>query len=526
MTYEGVGSPPPGRSRETANRRGQPWLDVAPHTRLSDEAFRVRHRTLRIILWLQFPVLATVTFIVNDPADPRVVEPDEAGPGQEGMVVVWLMLAAMLACAIGSLLTASRQLSAAVISMGLLLSCSALVLIGNGETILHFSFFVVIGLISLYQNWLPLLISVLLVAAEYLLIGALAPGRIFADERAQASPILYAAVHVGFILFTCAVQVAYWRFIQHAQQETDDIRLQADWTVRRNAERYEALVHDSSDVISVVDRRGGITSMSAAAQRIMGYRPDDLVGTEYSSLVHPSDLGQLISEGSESAPDHRAELRIRHADGSWHWHELTVRDLTSHPAVNGRVISHRDITERMTYQQMLVHDASHDALTGLRNRAAILRAIDHELTARQSLVAVLYLDLDGFKKVNDTFGHDAGDAMLVAVADRLRRSVEGSGEVGRLGGDEFAAVLPRVTCLEDAVEVAQRVLADLAEPMTVGGDAFHPVASVGVALGRTGRTKTDELLSRADAAMYRAKRDGKGCWRVDDTSIGMVSGSR
>ena len=487
------------------------WVVVPPHARLSAEAFGVRHRVLRIILWLQFPVLALMARLNDWPASAGAGT-DRTSPA--AVTVVQLMMLAMFCCAVGSLLIHSRRTGAAVVSLGLLLSSASIVSIGHGRSDLHFSFFVIIGLISLYQDWLPLLMSVVLVTTHHLALGLVAPATLYSDPRAQAAPMLFAFLYAGFILCSCAVQVVYWRFGYRAQEENDRVRADTEQALRRNAERFEALVQDSSDVISVIDDQGRIVSASAAVQRVMGYRPADLIDTHYRALIHPDDLSRLLADPELGSGEHRVEVRVRHADGTWHWHDLTMRDLSDNPAVGGRVINHRDVTERRMYQEKLVYEASHDALTGLANRVELLRTLEQELTASETGLAVLYLDLDGFKQVNDTHGHETGDALLVAVARRLRRCVLGSDQVGRLGGDEFAVILTQITSVDDAVAVARRILVELNQPVIVGGKMVSAGASIGIALAERGALKTDELLHRADTAMYHSKRDEKNSWRL------------
>jgi diguanylate cyclase (GGDEF)-like protein/PAS domain S-box-containing protein len=489
------------------------WSRLVPRARLSDESFHARHRALQIILWLQLPFL--LFFGLRDSAGVGTMAGMPHAVAAE--TLVRLMIVAMAGCAVAGVVLHGRRIGAATVSLGLLLGCALLVSIGGGRTDLHFAYFLAVGLISLYQDWLPLLMAVVLVTAEHLVMGLTAPMLLYSDREAIDEPIRYAFLHAGFVLGICAIQVVYWHFADRSQRENDRVRADADRQLRSNAERYEALVQDSSDVITVVDAGGLIMSASAAVQRIMGYPPAELIGTPYRELIHPEDRGQLREgPGSEEA-EYRAEARARHADGGWYWHDLTVRDLTGNPAVAGVVINHRDVTERRAFQERLVYEASHDALTALANRGELLRTLEQRLAEAPgdgSRVGVLYLDLDGFKQVNDTHGHDAGDALLVAVADSLRRCVLGGDVVGRLGGDEFAVVLNQVTSVEDTVAVAKRILADLARPVRVSGVELRPRASVGIALAERGRAETDELLHRADTAMYHAKREGTTGWQL------------
>ena len=480
---------------------------LMPSVRLSDEAFGSRHRALRVVLWLQVPILAIVAVVSHDM--------DGSDEMYAATAVIELMMLAMASCAVGSLLVHTRRAASVLVSLGLLLSSALLVSLGGGRTDLHFAFFLTVGLISLYQDWVLLALSVVLVVVHHLAMGLLDPMMLYSDPDAGHEFVGLAILHSGFVLGYGAIQVVYWRFAEQAQAETDRVRTFAGQTLRRNAERFEALVQDSSDVIAVVDRTGRIISVSAAVQRVMGYHPDALVGTSYPALFHPDDLHRLEAALNQTHGEYRAEIQARHADGSWHWHDMALRDLTGNPAVSGWVINHRDITERRTFQDKLEYDATHDALTGLANRGELLRTLERELAntaATGTGMAVLYLDLDSFKQVNDVYGHETGDALLVSTARGLLDCVLGSDTVGRLGGDEFAVVLTRIGSLDDAVAVAARISSTLTTPVEVNGHALVPGVSIGIALARTGVT-SDALLHQADTAMYHAKRDPATNWR-------------
>jgi diguanylate cyclase (GGDEF)-like protein len=202
-------------------------------------------------------------------------------------------------------------------------------------------------------------------------------------------------------------------------------------------------------------------------------------------------------------------MRLWHAKGDLRWMEVTLRNLLDNPAVGGLVATYRDVTERRAIQERLIHDANHDPLTGLANRAAFLNGLQESFrdgAAGARTPAVLFIDLDGFKQVNDTLGHHCGDELIIAVAAMLRRSVLGSDIVGRLGGDEFGVVLAGVSSPEDAVTVAKRILAEMDSPVLIDGQELKARASIGVAVAASGDTGADELLHHADVSMYGAKR--------------------
>jgi diguanylate cyclase (GGDEF)-like protein/PAS domain S-box-containing protein len=290
-------------------------------------------------------------------------------------------------------------------------------------------------------------------------------------------------------------------------------RERAEVALRQREHRFRALVHSSTDVITVADPTGRITYVSPAAERVMGYQPHELIGRDGMELVHPDDLAGakaiLATIMVDSTGECRAELRLRHADGSWHWHEVTVRNLLGEPAVGGIVGNHRDVSERRAYQERLTWQASHDSLTGLANRTTFLERLTDALARarrHQHTLAVLFVDLDGFKQVNDTLGHHSGDLVLREVTARLLGCVRQPDLVARLAGDEFTVLLEDLVDVDEAQVVVERVEAMLAEPIVLADEQVRVTASVGVAVSAVGKEVADDLLRDADLAMYQRKR--------------------
>jgi diguanylate cyclase (GGDEF)-like protein/PAS domain S-box-containing protein len=312
-------------------------------------------------------------------------------------------------------------------------------------------------------------------------------------------------------------------------------RERAEAEVRRREERFRALVQDSSDVVSVVDRQGSTLYVGPGIEHLTGLQPDDFLQAEYSRWLHPGDhaVAALALNQALADPDgeHRAEVRLRRTDGGLRWIELTMRNLLDNPAVGGLVVTYRDITERRAIQERLTHDAQHDPLSGLANRAAFLLGLEQSLIdgdPGNRTAAVLFVDLDRFKQVNDTHGHQCGDALIIAVAALLRRSVLGSDIVGRLGGDEFGIVLTGITSSDDAVTVAKRILTEMDQPILIGDQVLYPRASIGVAVAGSGDADADDLLHRADIAMYGAKRRQSHSFQLyvdgmQDPAVNMVA---
>jgi diguanylate cyclase (GGDEF)-like protein/PAS domain S-box-containing protein len=283
--------------------------------------------------------------------------------------------------------------------------------------------------------------------------------------------------------------------------------------------RFQSLVNQSSDLLSVVNHSGTVVFQSPSSERLIGRLSPELVGSTYFDLVHPDDVQRVrvaldaFAEGSNQTA--HVEYRVRHSNGSWRQMEATITDLSGDAAVAGLVLNAHDVTDRKALETQLSQQAFHDSLTGLANRALLGDRIDRAVArhARDQVVpAVLLIDLDGFKTINDSLGHGAGDEVLVAVARCLETCVRPSDTVARLGGDEFA-ILIEEGAVELATGVADRILQVLAEPLVVAGRQLYVNASIGVTLGGEGRD-ADVLVRDADVAMYAAKARGKGRYEV------------
>jgi diguanylate cyclase (GGDEF)-like protein/PAS domain S-box-containing protein len=300
-------------------------------------------------------------------------------------------------------------------------------------------------------------------------------------------------------------------------------RLTEEIHLQRSEARFASLVQNSSDLITVVGADATITYQSPSSEHVLGYRPDELLGTRFDKLVAPEDAGRLLTllaDGSAYArPEGQViECTLRHHDGELRQFEILHTNLLQDEHVRGIVLNARDISERKIFEEQLAHQAFHDPVTNLANRALFVERVRHAISgARRDgrELGVMFLDIDDFKTINDSLGHGAGDATLIDVAKRLSNSIRSSDTAARFGGDEFVVLLEDLDSQETAVEVAERVLEDLRQPLMVAGKELVVHGSIGISiLERSSNAGADELIRDADAAMYIAKRDGKGGYRL------------
>ena len=284
----------------------------------------------------------------------------------------------------------------------------------------------------------------------------------------------------------------------------------------RNAElRFSSLVRHSSDVTIVLGPNLEVRYASPAAGRLFGLESRALQGRRTAEFVHPDDLvgarAQLRRAASHPGTLVTIACRVRRADGSWCDTESMVTNLLDDPTVGGLVLNTRDVSERTALEAQLTHQAYHDPLTDLANRTRFQQRVEQALDRAEQAasVVVLFLDLDDFKRINDSLGHAAGDRLLCTVAERLLNATRGCDTVARLGGDEFAVLIERVRGEEDAATVADRILRSMRASVTLEGGEVLVGSSIGIARATADDT-VDTLLRNADVAMYIAKHGGKG----------------
>ncbi len=293
---------------------------------------------------------------------------------------------------------------------------------------------------------------------------------------------------------------------------------------RRQTAHFRSLVTASTDLVAAFGA-GGCSYVSGSVTEMLGRREAEVLGPGFARFVHEGDRAAL-DEACANGEAHELEFRLQNRFGEWRQLEAHVSDLRADRHIRGIVLNARDVTERVRLEQELMHQAFHDGLTGLANRALFRDRLDQSLsrsTRTGESLAVLFVDLDGFKQVNDTLGHDAGDQLLEEVSRRFATAIRPSDTLARLGGDEFALLLEEAG-EPLAVTVAERLLEKLSKEIVLAGREMSLGASVGVVVHGGGTGKSEELMRHADLAMYAAKKGGRGRYAVFHHEMGREMG--
>ncbi len=358
--------------------------------------------------------------------------------------------------------------------------------------------------------------------------------RLFAGDTVVIIP-LASRSEIGAMLVVCSPRTIQPALVDSLEALSAQISLAlegaslaADLHRRQSEARFRSLVAHSSDLITVLDSHGVVTYQSPSIERVLGYGVADVEGTNFDQILSETDrprLRQLIAgNGSHGPEGHTFECTLEHLDGTSLKFEVQHTDLRHDEHVRGIVLNSRDVSERKAFEDQLAHQAFHDPVTSLANRALFSDRVEHALMRAQRGfpdIAVMFIDLDDFKTVNDSLGHEAGDRVLQEVARRLLIAVRPTDTVARFGGDEFAVLLEGVTDSPEAADAAARILQALEIPTEIEGKQVFPRASIGICLvdRHAGAPDAAELLRNADVAMYMAKRDSKGSYRVFEPAM-------
>ena len=327
------------------------------------------------------------------------------------------------------------------------------------------------------------------------------------------------AATIGVGVMTVLVLVRqYLAMADLTHMQDERMRLESD-------ARLAALVRHGSDLLTILDASGTIRYASPSHQQVFGLTADELVGRSILGDLHEDDVNtcdesiQRLLQGE--SPRESVVVRVRNSDGEYRWIEAMLTNLLHEQAINGLVVNSRDVTDRMVLEEQLREQALRDPLTGLGNRRLFGDRVASALARHQDrpeLVAVILFDLDHFKFINDSLGHAQGDALLVEVADRLRRALRSTDTVARLGGDEFAVLIEAVASPDEAELTAARIEDALENAFLLNDREITVRASIGIAWATPGQS-VDGLLTDADVAMYGAKNAGRS--RIERYSAAM-----
>lgn len=344
-------------------------------------------------------------------------------------------------------------------------------------------------------------------------------------------PLMASNTLHGFVGFESCAQARTWDDVEITLlRSVADIivsafvRIQNQKTLAQKEQRFRRLMQHSSDVITIIDSNRVIQYASGSIHELLGWEPSRWLGQPYYDVVHTQDIDRLKQTLLGATPDNAIALpdfRIRAIGGGYKWFSGKATDLRDDNSVQGWVINAHDITLRKQAEQALHHQANHDSLTGLANRARLLDEMQRRRESEETM-GLLFMDLDHFKTVNDALGHDIGDQLLVDVAIRLQDRAEAGDIIARFGGDEFVLLMgPHRNTATAIVEAASRFLKAFDAPFSVKNRARAITASAGVVV-TSGKWDPGEILRDADAAMYQAKAKGRHCLQIFDADMQRV----
>lgn len=322
--------------------------------------------------------------------------------------------------------------------------------------------------------------------------------------------------YVGATLSPCwSGDEAVWGIVGSLHDLTE-LKL-AEEALRRSEERYRLVAENMSDLVCLHRPDGVYLYVTPSCRPLLGYEPEELVGQHPHDYFHPQDCKSTFYDGYDQGEiDMLVPVthRMRHKQGHYVWLETLIKPILD---AQGQLIqlqtTSRDVSEKIEIHRRLEHDAIHDNLTGLPNRSLLMERLDLAIDRRRRhpefCYAVLFLDLDRFKVINDSLGHHVGDDLLIGMAELLRCHLRAHDLAARLGGDEFVVLLEDITDGQEAAQVAQRILSSLKKPFVLNNREVFVSSSIGIALGDSCYNHGAEVLRDADIAMYRAKGEGK-----------------
>jgi diguanylate cyclase (GGDEF)-like protein/PAS domain S-box-containing protein len=456
---------------------------------LPDRVWQRRHRAMLTLVWLHAVGLAIFAIAQGFGVLHGL---------QEGGIVA---LFAGAATAAGN----RKRVAATLVSFGLITSSALLVHLWGGVIEAHFHFFVMIVLLSLYEDWVPFLMAAAYVVLHHGLTGALDPNSVYNHAEAVAHPWKWAAIHGLFVTGAGVGSVVAWRLNEEVRAETEQAYQQA----RASEERFKSAFENAPIGMALASvtpgEFGRYLQVNTAMAELTGYSQEQLLAMSGPDITHPEDVAQGIEVSRQMASGEREsatlDKRYIHADGRV-LSALVKISLVRHADGSPlhAVVQVQDVTEQKRAEAQLAYHAYHDALTGLPNRRKLMQDLEERLAPDPGDPTLLVVfDLDGFKAYNDAYGHPAGDALLVRLAERLRDAVLGRGHAYRMGGDEFCVLAALRADGQDALAAAG------VAALTERGEGFEITASHGAAAMPLEAASASEALGVADQRMYARK---------------------
>jgi diguanylate cyclase (GGDEF)-like protein/PAS domain S-box-containing protein len=309
--------------------------------------------------------------------------------------------------------------------------------------------------------------------------------------------------------------------------DTDEVQKElsrsnkAEEALRQSEARYRLIAENMTDLVCLIDWDGNFKYASPSHVTVLGFPSEAYEGQHASVFMHEDDrkkVRQQLEKMVQTKQGGVFQFRFRNISDDWIWLEAMANPIFDENGIFEHfLVVSRDITERLVYEEKLTHMAYHDTLTGLPNRRLFKEKLEQALEEAKrngNKMALMYLDLDNFKSINDTFGHEIGDKLLVEFTRRVKGCVRSCDVFSRQGGDEFTILLPEIKQEQDAIRMAKCILASIQDEWCIGRDSFKATSSIGLAIYPANGTKERELLLRADEALYQAKKDGKNRYRA------------
>lgn len=294
------------------------------------------------------------------------------------------------------------------------------------------------------------------------------------------------------------------------------LRKQMEESIRKSEERYRLITENSLDLIATIDPEGNFLYVSPSHQTVVGMDRSQQKSGKLYDWIHPEDRDLVKNEVRKLVDKQKSssimEFRLQAANGKVIFAETKISAITNEGGLIKKLLfATRDMTDRKNWEQKIYHLAYHDTLTDLPNRRLFMNNLDKAISSlnKQEKLAILFIDLDRFKYINDSFGHDMGDYILIEAAQRIKQALRSMDLVARLGGDEFTVILPQIEDVEMVKEIAEKIQQKFKEPIQIPGEQLYLSCSIGIALYPENGRNADDLLKRADTALYTVKERGR-----------------